>query len=110
MYPGALAKVPRTSPARVLWETYVAPEVKEDVDEASSDSGEEAPAPVASNKFDEHVNSVIAQGIKMRTSAEAIASGQRAARAPTKAAKKKEPFKGVSVYHTLFPGTSIKIK
>ena len=94
----------RDSPARVLWKNYN-PERKDE--EESSDTDQEAPEVVGftgSNTFDEHVDSVIAEGLKLRTNDEAIASGQRAARSKTKKGKRQEPFKGVSVYAKLFPG------
>ena len=96
--------MPRDSPARVLWKTYN-PDRKDE--EESSDTDQEASEVLVltgNNKFDEHVDSVIAEGLKLRTDDEAFASGQRAARLKTKTAKKKEPFKAVSVYAQLFPG------
>ncbi len=94
----------RDSPARVLWKNYN-PERKDD--EESSDTDQEAPEVVVltgNNTFDEHVDSVIAEGLELRTNDEAIASGQRAARTKTKEGKRKEPFKAVSVYAKLFRG------
>ncbi len=57
------------------------------------------------NKFNAHVNDIIAQGLKANTTALAIASGKRALKLRNKEEKKKEAFFGVSVYVTLFPGT-----
>lgn len=109
-YPGAQALVAANSPARVLWKTYKPdPPEAEEVQPSSDSDAEEKHAPVAKNKFDAHVNSIIAKGINQRTSAEAIASGQRAARLLTKKAIKKEAFKGESVYSSLFPGTTQSI-
>ncbi len=93
----------RDSPARVLWKNYN-PERKDD--EESSDTDQEAPEVVLAGKntFDAHVDSVIAEGLELRTDDEAIASGQRAARTKTKEGKRQEPFKAVSVYAKLFRG------
>ena len=93
----------RDSPARVLWKNYN-PERKDE--EESSDTDQEAPEVVGytgSNTFDEHVDSVIAEGLKLRTNDEAIAD-LRAARTKTKEGKRQEPFKAVSVYAKLFRG------
>ena len=94
----------RDSPARVLWKNYN-PERKDE--EESSDTDQEAPEVVVltgSNTFDEHVESVVAEGLKLRTNDEAMASGQRAARSKTKKGKLQERFKAVSVYAKLFRG------
>ena len=78
----------------------------EDSDSPSDDEGkDEAPVTTATNTFDEHVNGVIAKKIKRVTDAEALASGRRALTLQSKTAKKAEPFKGVSVYAKLFPGS-----
>ena len=97
-YPGALALVPPESPALHLWENYM-PEV-DDGQDPGSDVEEEAPT----NGFDAAVNAVINKGIQLRTSAEAVESGIRALALTSKAAKRLEPFKGVSVYVQMFPG------
>ena len=107
VYPGAaLALVPATSPARVLWENYVPALMDDDESDSASDEEHKHEPPVtsASNGFDAYVNDVIINKIKRVTDAEALASGQRALRLKTKTAKKQEPFKGVSVYAKLFPG------
>ena len=108
VYPGAaLALVPATSPARRLWENYVPPLMDDEDSDSSSDDDrkDEAPVTTATNRFDEHVNNVIATKIKRVTDAEALASGRRALKLKTKTAKKAEHFKGVSVYAKLFPGS-----
>ena len=97
--------LPLDSPIRDLWGTYVPPPVPDDkVEDKSSDSDDDAPVahPQASH-YDAHINTIMAEGIRLRTSEEAIASGKRALACTTKKAKKMEPFTGVSVYVGLFP-------
>lgn len=111
VYPGALALVPAESPARALWATYkpeAPPEEKDATDDdKDGDGNKDAAAPAAhKNNYNAHVNDVIARGLSKQTTAKAIASGERALRCRTKKAKKKEPFFDISVYATLFPGTT----
>lgn len=91
VYPSALALVPANSPARALWHNH--PFVRPD-----------ASLGRAGSAFNEHVEAQMRQGLHMQTTALAVASGRRALLATTKAAAAQEPFKGVSVYCTLFPG------
>ena len=104
VYPSALALVPEDSPARVLWATYRPEDPPEEEISTDSEEKDDTVAPARTNKFNAHVAAVMANGIQRNTTAMAIASGNRALRLTTKKAKKKEPFFGVSVYATLFPG------
>ena len=98
-YPGAVALVDAGSPAAVLWRTYTPPPVPDDEKVPVSDK------PTLASLYDAHVNKLIADGIHLRSSAEALASGIRGERCRTKVGKKLEPFPGVSIYCKLFPGT-----
>ena len=98
-YPGAVALVDAGSPAGVLWRTYTPPPVPDDEKVPVSDK------PTLASLYDAHVNKLIADGIHLRSSAEALASGIRGERSRTKVGKKLEPFPGVSIYCKLFPGT-----
>lgn len=104
-YPGALSLVPEDSPARTLWKAYEPPDPIPE--ETESEEEEASPVNKQAAVYDKHVNSVIQEGIRLRTTAEAYASGIRCARMTRKKDKKTEPFKGVSVYHKLFPGFTI---
>jgi hypothetical protein len=103
-YPGALALVPKDSPARALWATYQPGDPLDEERSTDSDEKEEAAPTANTNQFNAHVAAVMANGIQRNTTALAIASGKRALRLTTKKAKKKEPFFAVSVYATMFPG------
>ena len=95
--------VPEDSPARVLWRDYT-PLAAIPEEPSSEESEEEATSVKQAAAFDPHVNTVLFEGLRMRTTDEAIASGLRAESFTTKKAKKREPFFGVSVYRKLFPG------
>ena len=104
-YPGALALVGPESPARYLWRTYTPglPVIDED---ESADEDEDHTTGKQAAKYNAHVDALITKGIRLRTTAEALASGKRSLRLATKNLKKKEPFMGVSVYEKLFPGNA----
>ena len=111
-YPGLVALVVAESPAGQLFLTYTPPPVatcdKDPQEEPTSDEETATEKPTLASLYDAHVHKVVANGIRMRTSAEALASGRRGENCRTKAGKKREPFPGVSIYCKMFPGTTIQ--
>ena len=95
VFTSALAGVPRASPAREMWRNLV---TSVDIEEAEKKYGGKGKV------FNDHVEEQLIKGLKLMTTREAVASGQRALRATTKAQVLAEPFMAVSVYCTLFPG------
>lgn len=92
VYTSALAMVPGSSPARQLWKNH--PVVQVDTKKLGTKGRD----------FNQHVEKQMKKKLVMRTTEEAVNSGLRALQATTKEAARQEPFKGVSVYCTLFPG------
>jgi hypothetical protein len=107
-----VALVDAESPAGQLFLTYTPPPVadsdKDTEEEPTSDEESATEKPTLASLYDAHVHKVVATGIRMRTSAEALASGRRGENCRTKAGKKREPFPGVSIYSKMFPGTIIQ--
>ena len=77
-------------------------------EEPTSDEETATEKPTLASLYDAHVHKVVANGIRLRTSAEALASGRRGENCRTKAGKKREAFPGVSIYCKMFPGTIIQ--
>ena len=111
-YPGSVALVDAESPAGQLFLTYTPPPVADCVEdpeeEPTSDEEAATEKPTLASCYDAHVHKVVANGIRLRTSAEALASGRRGENCRTKAGKKREAFPGVSIYCKMFPGTIIQ--
>ena len=62
--------------------------------------------PESALTFEAHVNAQMKKGIQLRTPAEALESAQRPEELASKGIDdKRSPFKGVSVFCKMFPGT-----
>ena len=95
VYPSFLANASARSEGRLLWNNHL---------KTNQQVANYNPAPALT--FEAHVVAQMKKGIQLRTPAEALASAQRAeALASQGVDDKRSPFKGVSVFCKMFPGT-----